>query len=162
MGTGKKLILPFLIILFILFALQKAQAVSEFISVYKNNGVDTNIRYDVTISAQDIAAAQASNPSCAISSWTLNTGYGNTDTSAANFDSVGNTNNAIKPITRTQNIFSEQNAYDILHNNGFDRVMLVLSFFGENESCEIRYPLTATPILFSSFPYSYPATTLTP
>lgn len=153
----KNFLTVIIIAFFLSIALRKVLAVSKTIFIYQNNGVDANIRYDITISDEDIAAAQSLDQSCLISTWTLNTGYGRNDNEASNFDSVGNTSNAEKPITRHKNIFSEQNGYDIMHSNGFDRVMPVISFFGENQSCEIRYPIAAKPILFSDFPYIYPA-----
>lgn len=141
---------------FFLITLQKVLALNTSIFVYKNNGIDANIRYDITISDQDIAAAQSLNPSCVISTWTLNTGYGKTDSEASNFNSSGSTNNAERPIAQHHFVFSEQNGYDVLHSNGFDRVMPVISFFGEDQSCEIKYSISAAPILFPQFPYSYP------
>ncbi len=155
-------LLTLIFVAFLLFStLQKVFAYDKSIFVAKNSLlIDTNIRYDIAISEKDIASAQSLNPSCVITSWTLNTGYGGDDSKAANFESLGSTSNAIKPIAKVQNVFSEQNGFDVLHSNGFDRVMLSISFFGENESCEIKYPIVTKPILFSEFPFNYPSSTI--
>jgi hypothetical protein len=157
----RQVIISVILICLLFFSLKKVLAANKAISVININGIDANISYNIAISDEETNAAQDLDLSCPITTWTLNTGYGKNDSEAVSFDSTGNTSNAEKPISQHQSVFNEQNGYDVLHSNGFDRVMLEVIFIGKNGDCQIRYPIVTKPVLFSEFPYKDEVITLT-